>query len=109
MNTKKLLGERIRALRKGAKLTQDQLAERIGMSKQHISNIECGKENTTYETLEKLWTALQIEPWEILMFEASPLQEVEVLRARLMRVLEEADAKQLRQLLKVIVPDKKGD
>ena len=40
---KKLIGVRIMQRRKTAGLTQDQLAEKVGLSPNHISNIECGK------------------------------------------------------------------
>ncbi len=40
---KKLIGTRIMQRRKAKGLTQENLAEQIGLSKNHISNIECGK------------------------------------------------------------------
>ncbi len=40
---KKLIGVRIMQRRKTAGLTQDELAEKVGLSPNHISNIECGK------------------------------------------------------------------
>lgn len=39
----KLIGIRIMQRRKSVGLTQDDLAERVGLSKNHISNIERGK------------------------------------------------------------------
>lgn len=40
---KKLIGVRIMQRRKTAGLTQDELAEKVDLSPNHISNIECGK------------------------------------------------------------------
>lgn len=40
---KKLIGVRIMQRRKTAGLTQDELAEKVDFSPNHISNIECGK------------------------------------------------------------------
>ena len=40
---KKKLGARIQYLRKQQKLTQETLAENIGMDTPNLSNIECGK------------------------------------------------------------------
>ena len=37
------IGQRMRALRQGAGLTQDELAERLYVSRQTISNWETGK------------------------------------------------------------------
>ncbi|MBR2430524.1 helix-turn-helix transcriptional regulator [bacterium] len=40
---KKLLGKRIRELRKARKITQEQLAEKLGIGPANISYIENGK------------------------------------------------------------------
>lgn len=40
---KKLIGIRIMQRRKSLGLTQEDLAEKVGLSKNHLSNIECGK------------------------------------------------------------------
>lgn len=40
--TKKLLGKRIKDLRKQRDITQEQLAEQIGIEKRNLSNIENG-------------------------------------------------------------------
>lgn len=40
---KKLIGIRIMQRRKSLGLTQEYLAEKVGLSKNHLSNIECGK------------------------------------------------------------------
>ena len=50
---KKKLGARIQYLRKQQKLTQENLAEKVGMDTPNLSNIECGKRFMTAETLEK--------------------------------------------------------
>ena len=41
-NIKKLLGKRIKIHREKAKLTQEQLAEKIGINSRSLSLIECG-------------------------------------------------------------------
>ena len=47
----KLIGERIREQRKKNKLTQEQLSEKLGMSKNHFSAIERGVYRVQIETL----------------------------------------------------------
>jgi transcriptional regulator with XRE-family HTH domain len=42
----KLLGERVAKLRRSRGLTQEQLAERMGVSRNHIADIELGMRNT---------------------------------------------------------------
>ena len=68
-NIKKLLGKRIRELRKSKKLTQEQLAELLGIGTPNISYIETGKYAPSMDTLEKLANVLDIKPFEFYMFE----------------------------------------
>jgi len=60
------LAENLRKFRNRAKLSQKQLADRIGISCPRISEIELGKGNPTVKTLEKIATALQVEPMDLL-------------------------------------------
>lgn len=65
---KKQLGQRIKTIRKQQQLTQETLAEMIGIEIPSLSNIETGKFAPSVETLEKLAAALQIEPYELYRF-----------------------------------------
>jgi len=47
------LGDRLRAGRESAGLTQSQLADRAGLTQEMISNLERGKHQPRFETLEK--------------------------------------------------------
>lgn len=42
MNIKKLLGKRIKELRKNKGITQEALSEKAGIDSKHLSRIECG-------------------------------------------------------------------
>jgi HTH-type transcriptional regulator/antitoxin HipB len=59
--TKKKIGLIIRDARKSKKLTQKELAERIGVTKTIITNYEAGKQNLTIDTLQKVADALGAE------------------------------------------------
>ena len=48
---KKLIGKRIRHRRELAGLSQEQLAEKLNLSKNHISSMECGKSMLTTKCL----------------------------------------------------------
>jgi len=52
------MGERVARKRKEQKLTQEQLAEKIGVSLQTISNIEGGKKAARPENIAKISSAL---------------------------------------------------
>ncbi len=60
MNFKVGIGKRIKALRKARGLTQQGLADRSGLSKSFISQVEAGKAGVTAESLEKMGQALEI-------------------------------------------------
>jgi DNA-binding XRE family transcriptional regulator len=52
------LGERIKRLRTEQGFTQEQLAERVGITKSNICNIEAGKYSVGFDILYKIATAL---------------------------------------------------
>ncbi len=56
--TRDRIGLRIMALRKLAGLTQEQLSERAGLQRAHITKIECGKYAVTFETVQAIAEAL---------------------------------------------------
>lgn len=56
--TRDRIGLRIMALRKMAGLTQEQLSERAGLQRSHISRIEAGKYAVTLETIQAIAEAL---------------------------------------------------
>lgn len=60
------MGERIRAVRKAAGVTQRELAERLGIFYQQISQYERGERNPKYETVEKIADALGISVEELI-------------------------------------------
>jgi HTH-type transcriptional regulator / antitoxin HipB len=48
------LAKQLRDARKGIGLTQKELGEMIGVTRQRITRIESGTQNVTIETLQKL-------------------------------------------------------
>ena len=70
MNIKKLLGKKLQLIRKSKKLTQEQVAEFVGVETSSISNIENGKYYPSAENLDKIIKVLNIKPSEIFAFES---------------------------------------
>lgn len=68
MNIKKLIGHRIKELRKSRHFSQEQLAEMLDISQNALSYIETGENFFSSDTLEKLINALEIEPQELMTF-----------------------------------------
>ena len=54
------MGERISRKRKEKNITQERLAEIVGISLQTVSNIECGKKAARPENIAKICVALDI-------------------------------------------------
>jgi transcriptional regulator with XRE-family HTH domain len=100
MDTKGLLGRRVRDLRKKRKLTQEKLAELAVIDITYLGNIERGKENPTMAVLERLAEALAVKVPQILTFE-SELKGEKALRRRIIQILDRCDEKELQMILKL--------
>ena len=99
MDTKELLGRRIRQLRKSQALTIEGLAERAHVGEKYLGDIERGKENPTVATLEKIADALSVKTPQLLSFEHE-LQGEKNLRRRIVQILANCNEKELQTILK---------
>ena len=68
MNTKELLGLRVKEFRKQKKLTQEKLAETIGVDNGYISKLEVGQNFPSITTLEKIADVLDVELDELFRY-----------------------------------------
>ncbi|GFO58754.1 hypothetical protein GMST_10790 [Geomonas silvestris] len=95
-----LLGARIKELRRRVGMSQDQLAERVGIEGKYISRIEVGRRSPSLETLEKIADSLDVEMKELFDFSHhSP----EVASPRgIERALEGATKEELTLIFKLI-------
>jgi transcriptional regulator with XRE-family HTH domain len=66
MQSSKKLGENLRKLRLKKGLSQGVLANKLGVDRAYISNIENGRMNPTLSTLEKIAGALGVSSSELL-------------------------------------------
>lgn len=65
-----LFGKRVKKFRQRAKLSQEELAEKIGIAVTNMGKIERGESFVTANTLEKLACVLGVEVKELFDFEA---------------------------------------
>ena len=86
---KKLLGLKIREFRKTNKLTQERLAELVGIGTANISYIETGKFAPSFETLAKLSEIFNVKPYELYMFEH--LRPTDELKQEIIHALDNDD------------------
>lgn len=99
MDTKHLIGQRIKKLRRSKGFSQERLAEIMGISPKYLSNIERGKENPTLDMFIKLANALNVEVAEV--FNYSYEQSSKELRQVVMGLLKDGDENQLRLITRI--------
>lgn len=89
--TKELLGARIREIRKAKGLSQESLAEMIGIEPRHVSRIEVGKSYPTISRLEKISGVLGVPLRDFFDFDhlASPDDRVKEIDATIKSLPEE--------------------
>lgn len=67
MNIQQVFAENIRAYRKQARITQEELAEKSGLHRTYIGGIEQQRINVSLKNIEKIAKALHIDPALLLM------------------------------------------
>ena len=100
MDKKRLLGARIKQIRKRLRLSQEKLAERAGISAQYISNIERGRENPTLDLLLRLADSLRVSLSDMCDFES--LEDRRKVRAAIQQMLKTGDPERLRMAFRVL-------
>lgn len=99
LNYKKL-GDRVRLAREKKSLTQEQLAEEIGVSNNYISNIECNHSIPSLDTLVKICNVLGVTPDYVLL--DSLYKSTEYLRDDIAEMLKNCSSKTMHLISKVI-------
>ena len=97
---KKILGKRIKDLRKARKLTQEQLAEMVDIDQRTLSAIECGI-NFPTKNLIKIAQALNIEIKELFEFDNKELSDNEI-KQEIINLLEYINSRDLNIVYKLI-------
>jgi len=87
---KELLGLRIREVRKARQLSQEKLAEKVGVDPKQISRIEGGKSAPSLDTLEAIAAHLQVTIKDLFDFQhLVPEERVEDQAMRLLGMMDE--------------------
>ena len=97
----KLFGMRMKELRTVKKLSQELLADRVGISPKYMSRIEMGLHFPSFDIITKLANALQVEVKDFFEF-AHEAKNIKELKEFIRDLLNEADEERLRLAVKVL-------
>ena len=75
MDIRKIFGRNFRRFRLGAKLSQEAVAERMGVDRAHVRSMERGQQNVTLLTLWQASQALACRPAALLDEDSSSSPE----------------------------------
>lgn len=100
MDIKLAFGKRLKELRAERGITQEKLAEMIGVETGTIGMIEVGRKATSFKTLEKLAEALDIQYSEL--FKSDEANTPNALQSLILKETENLDPKTLKYILKSI-------
>ncbi len=101
MDQLKLFGRRVRAVRKAAKITQEQAAEAARLNPKYLGQIERGEKRPSFEAILALGKALGVSPATLFQFDREDADE-RTLRRRLEVLLQDRGLQQLQQAYRVL-------
>lgn len=93
------IGQKVRKYRKAQGLSQEQLAERIGISVTHMSHIETGNTKLSLPVLVDIAEALDVKT-DDLLFEVQSVQKISF--QELTEVLERCTSQQIRIITEIV-------
>ena len=93
------IGQRIRKIRKAHKLSQDELASKVGISTTHMSPIETGNTKLSLPVLVDLADALQVRVDDLLF--DSPRDSVSSTGDELQQLLDGCNSQQAKAILDI--------
>ena len=96
----KRLGGRIRKLRKGRGLTQEQLAQEAGISDKYLSEVERGVSKVSVEVLDKVASGLNVELRDLLSIDLD--EDRKQMEEYLHKLIKGASDEQLVMLQRVV-------
>ena len=100
MDNKKLLGKRIKELRKNAGYTQEKLAELINIETSSLSGIESGRHFPSLPTVEKIANKLNLEMKAL--FDFNHLQPIDKMKSEIVKNIDKLDENKITFIYKFL-------
>lgn len=97
MDKRKLIGRRIKELRKARGVSQEAVAEKMGIDAKYLGFIEQGRGNPTLGVLIKLAETLRVEIDQLFNIRWTSLSDAEI-RRKLRVTLDGAEGERLREM-----------
>ena len=97
---RKLLGDRIRELRKARKMSQEKLAELSGLHTTYVGGVERAERNTSVDSIEKFAEGLGVDPMELFRF--SPDKNRTFLQKQLSKALKSHEPSLVLRVLQLL-------
>ena len=94
------IGQRIRKFRKACGLSQEELAEKVGISTTHMSHIETGNTKLSLQVLVDIASTLSVQTDELLY--ELPAQNTHALKQELADLLMTCSPREINILLDVL-------
>ncbi|CDE89042.1 TPA: XRE family transcriptional regulator [Candidatus Gastranaerophilales bacterium HUM_20] len=107
-NIKKILGNNVRNLRKAKNLSQEKLAEIIGLERDSLSSIETGRAFTSSEVIANISNYFNVEP--SLLFKSDFIEHTDKevnLKKEINRLLSDCCHELLEKIYNIIIALKK--
>lgn len=101
MDAKKI-GAQIQLARKAAGMTQDALAQAVGLSTKYVSNLECGNKTAKLETFILICNALHVDANTLLADELDCSPNIAVAASMLSKRLEKLPPSEQKKILHVV-------
>lgn len=99
MGYQKLINSNIKELRLKHHLTQEEFAEKIGISLQGVSNIERNRYQPTAETVDKICSIFEITPAQLLVTVSKTNEDI---IKNIVTLLSNCKLKKLKQIYDII-------
>lgn len=96
MDQLRLFGKRVRAIRKAARITQEDAAEKAHLNPKYLGEIERGEKRPSFEVILALAKALNVSPATFFQFDREETNE-KLLRKKIEALIQKSDPRQLQQ------------
>lgn len=95
---KAIFGARLRVIRKARGMTLEQLGRAAGIGYKHVAEIERGAKSPSFELVERLCTALAVDPYDLFLPTHLPVADDRSIRL-LVREIEQHGTPEARRFL----------